>query len=685
MVSWDQGLEAGNISENRKTLVEVLAGPDVACEHKHVRRVAAQVFSEHSDRLIAAVVVAPVQIGGNGNPREAILKAPGGFCETGHPVEEYALPHESQARCPEARPMKPSRRSLLSATFLALVLTLPVRAEAPPSPLRLIPADVDLVAEIPQPRELVMTFAGLEAVRGLERFSAVKEVLDSTSARRGRQMLSYFEKQIGKKWPALLDELAGGGVVLGVKFGPDPAPALLAIQGRDPEQTARFARLALEVLEQELARRESKDRPVKGNYRGVETVRVGGGFHAGVVGAALLLANREATLHKAVDLYLGPAGKSCSELPGPAEASRLLPADSLVRVWLNMVTLRQAKEAKALYKSPRDDPNLTILFGGYLDLLGRTPFVAGGLYLEGNDLVWTFRTPRGREGMGPDLLLHTAPSGRPGSRLLLEPGGVVYSSSFFLDLPRIWNDRAKLFPEKIARSFEEADKKEIPFLSGLRLSKLLTRGGAYHRVVVARQAQARYRIEPTRLRLPAFGVVSELTDPEPFQRSVETVFRGVGLAGFNGLKMRLVEQKVGGANLVGYRFREDDEPVKDPENFRFNFSPCMARVANQFVACSTIELGRELVDVLQREGASPRGDAVSSRSCFYLAGGADLLGVAEDQFVTRAVLDRAVPAAQAASEVKSFLTYLRGLGTIDLSSRFGERDFRFDVRYRPGK
>jgi hypothetical protein len=584
--------------------------------------------------------------------------------------------------------MIPPRRlvPVAGAAVLVLALAAPsTRADAPPSPLRLIPAEADLTAEVPRPRDLVQTFAGLEAVRGLEQFSAVKEALDSTGVRRGRQMLAYFEKELGAKWPELLGGLAGGGAALGVKFGPNPAPALLVVQGRDARQTEQFARLALQVLEQELARREVKERPVKGQYQGVETVRVGDGFHAAVAGAALLLANNEAALHKALDLHLGRGGKSCADLPGPAEAAKLLPADALARVWLNMEAVRQAKEAKALYKSPRDDPNLTILFGGYLDLLGRTPFVSGGLLREGDDLVWTFRTPRGRDGGGADLPLHAPPAGKPGARPLLEPRGVVYSSSFYLDLPRIWNDRAKLFPEKIAKSFEDADKKEIPFLSGLRLSKLLTREGAYHRIVVAHQAKIPYRVEPTRLRIPAFGVVSELSDPEPFQRSVETVFRGVGLVGFNGLKVKLVEEKVGGVSLVGYRFREDNEPKNDPENFRFNLSPCMARVGNQFVACSTIELCRELVDLLQKESASSGGDTASSRSRVYAAGGADLLGRTEDQLITQAVLERAVPATVAASEVKAFLAYLRGLGTLDLSARYGEHDFRYDIRYRPGK
>ena len=48
-------------------------------------------------------------------------------------------------------------------------------------------------------------------------------------------------------------------------------------------------------------------------------------------------------------------------------------------------------------KTPRD-PNLTVFFGAYIDVLSRTPFVAAGIYKQKNDYLITFRMPCGREG-----------------------------------------------------------------------------------------------------------------------------------------------------------------------------------------------------------------------------------------------------------------------------------------------
>src|ERR1700682_6452353 len=116
--------------------------------------------------------------------------------------------------------------------LLMLTETVPLWAEAPPpSPLRLVPREADLLLEVPHPRRLVESVTTLDLLKQLQAFSAVREIYDSTNYRRFNQLGAYFEKQLGFKWPELLDRLAGGGAVLAVKLGPDPAPSLFVFQG----------------------------------------------------------------------------------------------------------------------------------------------------------------------------------------------------------------------------------------------------------------------------------------------------------------------------------------------------------------------------------------------------------------------------------------------------------------------
>jgi hypothetical protein len=575
------------------------------------------------------------------------------------------------------------------AAGLAWVALLPAAAPAdsaaPASPVRLIPAQADLLVEVRQPRLLIETLTTLDTVKQLQAFPAVKEQLGSTNVRRFYQLVAYFEKELGAPWPELLDRLAGGGAALGVKFGPNPAPSLLVVRGKDEKLMQQFFRVGLSLVEQELARQEAKGRPVKGSYQGVETVRVGKEFYLALAGTALLIANQEVALHGGLDLYLGRQTKGLADLPPVAEAGRLLPKDALVSVWLNMEAVRQAPGAKELYKSPRDNGQLTVLLGTLLDVLGRTPFVCAGLYRQPEGFLTTIRIPRGREGMGPDGPLHLAPPGQPGTRPLLEPRGVLYSQSFYLDQGRIWLDRAKLFPDKQVQALEGFDKNSGRFLAGARLSQLLTEAGPYHRLVVVDQPKAGYKTTPKQP-IPAFALVTELRKPESFGKAMESVLRGAALLATTQVKLKMVEEEHGGCKIVAYRFSEEAPLKADVSDVRFNFSPCFTRVGDQFVLCSTVELCRELIDVLSREDKSPtRGAPFTERTRVYGGGVATLLQGFEDQLVTQTILDQAVPPGEARAQVKAFIALVSRLGDLNLETSYLDKEFRYEIRMTAGK
>jgi hypothetical protein len=133
-------------------------------------------------------------------------------------------------------------------------------------PLHLLPDGTDIVVQTPQPRQLVETLLNLEAFKSLQQLAGIREVFESTTARRFQQLVAYFEKELGVPWPRLLDRLAGRGAVFGVKLGPTPAPVLLVVQGDDDKLMHQFFQLAIKIVEQELARQEAKETPVKGKY-----------------------------------------------------------------------------------------------------------------------------------------------------------------------------------------------------------------------------------------------------------------------------------------------------------------------------------------------------------------------------------------------------------------------------------
>ena len=574
----------------------------------------------------------------------------------------------------------------VASCLIALTLGIAAgRAETPPSPLRLLPDHTDLLIQAPQPRRLVETLIALDTLKQFQQLAPIRELFESTNARRFRQLVAYFEKELGVPWPQMLDRLAGRGAALGVKLSPNPGPALLVIEGEDEKLMGRFFQLALKIVEQELARQEAKDKPIKGSYEGIETVRIGKEFHAAVAGGTLFLSNSETALHAGL-ACLRSGKKSLADVPSVVEARKLLPKEPLVAFWLNMETVRQSPQAKALYQAPpRDEPILTILFGKYLDLLGRSPFVCAAIHRDEKGLVTSFRVPRGRDGMGADKLLHVAPPGMPGSRPLLEPKNVLYSESNYFDLANVWKERKTLFNEKQRQPLEKFDKQSAPFLVGAKFSKLLMQAGPYYRFVAAHQTKVDYKTTP-KVSIPAFALVWELREPEAFAKSMETILRGGALLVGAQANLKLVEEKYKDCNLVGYRFPEDQPLKGDTNDLRFNFTPCFTRVGDQFVVSSTHDLCRELVDLLHAEGtSSARGNASTGRRRFYGTGAAMYLHTIEDLLITQTTLDRAVTPKEARREVAAFLGAIRQLGSLSLEPRLNDKTFQYDIRLSSAK
>jgi hypothetical protein len=580
-------------------------------------------------------------------------------------------------------------RPLVGGLACLTLLGAAARAAAPPDPLRLVPEQADLFVEVKAPRRLIEAGTASELFRAAQALPPVRDFYDSTNVRRFYQLVGYFEKELGAKWPDLLDRLAGGGIAFAVKYGGEPAPVLLVVQGTDEPLMARFAKTALDVLTQELARQESKEKIEKGSYKNVETVHVGKDFHAARVGAALLISNKDDALKLALDRHLDGGSKSLANVAAVRDSAKLLPPHPLARLWLNLETVKAYPQAKEVFTSPRNDVNLTVLFGGMIDTATRSPYLCAGLYQEKDGFLATVRLPAGRDGASADFGLHVPPAEGPGLLPLLEPKGVVYSNSFFLDLSKIWDDRGKLFNEKQAKAIEESGKNPGVRLVGLSPDKVLKQAGARHRVVVVDQPKSAYKDAPAGQPIPAFAFITQMREPDQFSKSMESALRAAALAASlqGGFKLTLAEEKHGDYHIVGWRFPVNVSVASDAGNIRFNFSPCFVRVRDQFVFCSTLELCHELVDLLDREAKqSPtKGSLSAVQARAYGSGGAALLRGFQDVFVTQAVLDQAVAPEAANEQVQTLIDLVQKLGALETDVVYEAKQFRYDIRWKMGK
>ncbi|HLW64553.1 MAG TPA: hypothetical protein VKS79_04475, partial [Gemmataceae bacterium] len=322
--------------------------------------------------------------------------------------------------------------------------------------------------------------------------------------------------------------------------------------------------------------------------------------------------------------------------------------------------------------------------GGTINAVGRAPFLAVGLYRRDNSFGLTFRLPGDRKDVPEALALHVPKKGEPATLPLLEPKSVLFSESLYFDPKAFWEERLKLFNETIAKQIEQGEQGIAKFLPGTSLAKLSAQIGPHHRIVAAYLENKGYKIKPNQ-NLPAFAVVNSMRDKQ-FAKSAEGILRGAALLGGTQFKLKLYDEMCGDVRIVGWRFPEDGAFPNDPDNLRFNFTPCFASVGDQFVSCSNVELCRELIGLLKKEQESkPTASAAVLRMRAYTTGGAEVLRSFQDQLLAQLVLDQAIKPADAKKQADMLIDWAKQLGSLELRSEYTDKDLRFHLEWKIGK
>lgn len=547
--------------------------------------------------------------------------------------------------------------------------------------LKHVPKEAGFVLVVEKPRQLVEAVRNQDAVQSALALPAAREALDSTTARRFFQLLAYYERDLGAKWPDLLDKIAGGGLAVGFGLFKDPAPALLVMRGTDEPAVAEFYAAVLKIAEQELARAAGPNNPSpdaklrRATHKGVETVHVGKDLHAARVGPVILVSNQEPALHAAIGLK---EADSLAKHKGPAAARKFLGGDPLAWGWLDFAKVKEQKASQDFFAATRKDFLQTTVLGSSIDAFRRADFLAFALERTADGFRARLKLPAKRADLPAEFALHAPKPTEPGSLPLLEPKGVVYSQSFYLDFGTLWTERKKLFNDQQLADFEKGEKDISRVLPGTTLGKLLEMSGPYHRVVAVAGYDRPYKTEPGQP-IPPFAVVSSMRDPQFGKTATAALRAGALLASFQtGLTMS--EEKVGEIAITSYRFPEDKPLPDDPNGLRFNFVPSFAVVGDFLVTSSRPELIKDLIPELTKP--TGKGSMAVWRAKAYAAGGADLVRTYPEPYVTATVLADGVGLDEAKKRVDQLAAWVAGLGTASVEMEHAADAYKLTVEWK---
>ena len=568
------------------------------------------------------------------------------------------------------------RHLLLSGAF-ALLLTCSLQSkEQIASPLRVIPADTDIVIQVDDPRKLIESFTSLDIYKQLRKLPIVDELFQSTQAQQIFQIVSYYEKAMKSKWPTILDQVAGNGIVLGVKLGNKPR-VILAIEGQSADKSAEFKQVLLKVIEREIARKGGKGKIPSGQYQGVEAHRLGDAIFV-QHGSTMILASDKDAGMAAVDLLTGKKKKSMIDHAGLARSKKMLPDNSLIRAWVNFRPVREIPDL-AMFFGEKPNPIFNVAVGNWLDVLRRTPFICAGLSKTDRGFHLAIRIPRGSKGMSAVKSLFLPDDEKaPKSRPLLLPKGTIFSTSFYWDISQIWHKRKELLGTD-AKALDMLDEqaKKIPFLR-VSPSEIAKHFGSYHRLVVLSQTKSGYKKYPKQT-IPAIAFVTEPRDLKKFRRSVRPALIGAGLFVTRQINWSLEEKEYRGCKIIGYRFDEKTPVPGDENNLRFNASPCFFTCENQFVICSTLEAADRVIDAIKAEKKSDKkGSQSVSKYRAFAAPAVSLIPT--DQLITGLVLSQGSTLNEAKKQIQELLKVIRSTGGVAIDEQITPNQFSFNIR-----
>jgi hypothetical protein len=579
-------------------------------------------------------------------------------------------------------------RSLLASVIglSCLLGSIPIAiAEEPVKhPLGYVPEQVDFVLTLERPRLLVEKAVALLSQNELKGFSGVRNYLDSTNYRRFQRLLTYVEKELGYRWPEILDRIAGRGVVLAGRYAREKPPLLLVMQGDDAALAKKYVDLTLKLVEQEFVRQEKPFLPGRRKHRDVEILSIGDDVHVAVVDATILVSNHAKAMEIALDTSRGREQASFLGSQQEKDARKQLLGRPVMWGWLNLVPPRENKEFREAIQTKGPQPALHVLFGHLVDAVARAPALVASLHQEGD--AWQLAVNAAVERREASIAAqpHLPPPRSAGLPALLKPPGTLYSATARHDYRIFWTRRAELYTEKQLRDLEQFDKNSKQVLLGSSFSELLSYVGVNQRYVVSQQRQTNYEVKPQN-RIPAFAVVLELDQAEEFHKAIEPRLRTLGLLATTQVKMKLAEEKVGEHKLVGYRFEEDTRNKAIQGGVLFNFSPCFARVGNQMIFSSTLELGRDLVPLVGNAKTINGSQSLISQEVFHWAGLSDFFDTVKDNLVGQNILESGNTPEEAKREVELFLKMLSKLGTIEVVQRSLENQLAYEIRFGPAQ
>ncbi len=222
------------------------------------------------------------------------------------------------------------RRATFSFCLLLSLSWAPqLMAQDAKTPARLFSKSALVYFELTQPERLVDAALDPQWRELLRQSEPGQKYFQSRAYEQLQAVVAVVEEKMGKKWPDILREAAGGGVYVAVN--PGAHEAVVAVKARNGKTLSKLHETIIDLAERDAAGK-GQESPVRSvEYEGVTTWEVGKqGFHA-ILDDLLLVSNQRDSLQAAIDRSRGTRSDSLADVPDFKRTAKLRRRTTRVR------------------------------------------------------------------------------------------------------------------------------------------------------------------------------------------------------------------------------------------------------------------------------------------------------------------------------------------------------------------
>lgn len=331
---------------------------------------------------------------------------------------------------------------------------------------------------------------------------------------------------------------------------------------------------------------------------------------------------RDAVLASLGDQPDPAAGESLAKTPVWDKCPPLLPDESGTHLSLTFdaATLRKGVGQDRGIPAILSNPLASLLFGGLTEITAVAPAVYGELSWEGSRFSAAVRFPTGRQDVDPahqTLLTATGGSSLP-PNVPRQVGAFAWSR----DWADWYRQREHLLETRVLPEFDKFETGLATFFPGKDFAEdVLCLMNPPMSFVAAWQTYPHLDGKPG-LQLPAFAVVMDLNDPQRgadvLQLFVQTLGTITNLEAGKGGRQPWIMSSESHADVQITFARYLDRPTGTDLPAIFNYQPAAALVGRHYIAATSLELCRDLVDSLQKNPLPVAGDGAQAGRNFEL-------------------------------------------------------------------